>query len=355
MSLDPEGEKVLLQVYRLGALSLDQMTRLMFMGDRERCYRKIAAMSDGGWLKSFSMSRDKRERFVTLTTQGAAFVVDWLRSDPRNPKYIPPKRERAIKVIMGNEFYVRAVECGLPEGVCLSRREALARYAMDPQKVPLSWFLEAGEARYAIYVPSTVRFREPLRKSLLEFPKRVGVSHVLVQATVPRWRADRKAFLEDAPTGDFHVINYTHLPLLVESLRNPQGGLDLLKERLRVVAPGGRIYPSRDLMLPPWVLERRTRFLMGDMRLENVGLGARLLTHTQESLKSQGYEGVILLVSTVQQAKEWAKLLGMRDWYWFIVQSDAPEECLWRVKDGTLRRVHVKPKGGVAKDVVQSA
>lgn len=271
-------------------------------------------------------------------------VVEWLSSDARDPRYIPPKRERAIKWLKANEVYVRAIEHGLPESVCLSRREALAKYQLNHRVVPLVWLFELKETKYATYVPWTARFRTPLRKAIMAMPPEMVTAHVLVQSSAPKRREDRKEFLNDSPSASFHVIDYTHLPLLVESLRNPHAGLDLLKERLRVVAPGGRIHASRDPMLPPWVLERKTRFLMGDMRLENVGLGARLLTHTHESLKAQGYEGVILLASTVQQAKEWAKLLGMRDWYWFIVQSDDPEGCLWRVKGGVLRRVRVKSK-----------
>lgn len=356
MGFELDSEQLLFQIHRLEAVSMSQLARLVCGGDQERCYRKVESLVDRGLLKTTPMARDKRERYVTLTTQGAAMVVEWLSSDTRNPRYIPPKRDRAIKMLAANEVYARAVEAGLPENVCLSRREALTKHQLDHRVVPLVWLFELGEARYAIYVPWTARFRTPLRKAIMAVPSEMATAHILVRPSVPKRREDRGEFLKDSPAANFHVIDYAHLPLLVESLRNPHAGLDLLKERLRVVAPGGRIYPSRDPMLPPWVLERKTRFVLGDMRLENVGLGARLLTHTQESLKAQGHEGVILLVSTVQQAKEWAKLLGMRDWIWFIVQSDALEECLWRVKGGVLRRVRFKTK--VAKEgghVVQTA
>ncbi|MHB8928959.1 MAG: hypothetical protein ACYC9Q_15205, partial [Bacillota bacterium] len=320
-------EDLLQELYNLRALTLNQVARLMFDGDERAAYEAARVLREKKLVWVRPVPADKRERYVSIKTA----TVDGYDIDPDGRKYVVPRARTVPRLLTVNEVYVQAVTAGIPRSVLIPRHEAFKRFDLKEPKLPLAWVIEVGARRYAMYTDHRKQYRDDLEKYVGKIPGGTFTGHLLFHSSPVFARRDRKRFLGESPALNFHVLTYEDMPAVKGLLLSPDGWLETLRKRLAVIAPGTRIVPSPDPRAD-WAMERRTKTFLADLRLGNVGTAAALNTFTDMELRQKNYEGVLYLVKDVKQAKEWGRLLGWREWHWFVAESEPVERCLFRVR-----------------------
>ncbi|MHB8928945.1 MAG: hypothetical protein ACYC9Q_15105 [Bacillota bacterium] len=334
-----DRESLLQELYNLRAVTLDQSARLWFDGNRDETYEAVDKLKKDELVVTRRLPKDNRVRYVCARP----LAVDGYMLDTDDRKYVLPDFKLGPKLVAANELYVRAVEAGIPRTVLVPRHQCYARFKLPDVGLPLRWLLELGEKRYAVYSSKDTRYPRGFNKQVAHIPGGTFTGHLAFHANPANIRRETHRFLKDCPSVNFHVLTYEDMPAVKGLLLSPDAWLETLRKRLAIIAPGARIVPSPDPRAD-WVMERRTKTFLVDLRLGNVGMAAALNTFTDMELRQKNYEGVLYLVKDIKQAKEWGRLLGWREWHWFVAESEPVERCLFRVRNQALQPVVVQAK-----------
>lgn len=337
-------DDLLQELYNLRALTLNQIARLRFDGDEEAAYSAVRTLREKRLVLVRALPSDKRVRYVCVKTA----TVDNYEIDPDGRKYVVPRTKSGPRLLAVNEVYVQAITAGIPRSVLIPRHEAFKRFGLKEPQIPLAWAIEVGPRRYAVYANHRKQYRDGLEKQLGKITGGTFTGHLLFHSNPIFAKRDRKRFLKTAPALNFHVLTYEDMPAVKGLLLSPDGWLETLRKRLAVIAPGTRIVPSPDPRAD-WVMERKAKTFLADLRLGNVGMAAALNTFTDMELRQKNYEGALFLVKDVKQGKEWARLLGWREWHWFVAESEPVERCLFRVRNQALVMVQPKAPAGSSR------
>lgn len=280
-------------------------------GDRIRAWREAAKLIDAGLVRAAPHPGDGRRRCLVLTARGARELG------------VEVGAHRVIKsaqlgwLILRSRLYLRLLEVGFAPENILGRKEALERYRLEPQETYLAWVL-AQPGLYCFYVPWPNGYGAKVYRSVNNAEGK-GVwfeGHVLVHENLDSWRYDRRRFLRNCPPGRFFLFRYDHLKMLGVSPN------DMVKEvggLFRAIAPGGTLARAPIGCPLPLVYTRRGSMLVGDMRLDDISLAARVAGLTGDMVG--GWNGVTLVMRDEAHAADWAKFFGSRSWLWYLAAS----------------------------------
>lgn len=307
-----EVEDVLATLREVLVMDIEDYRDIYCEGDKYKASREIKKMVEEGIVRTAAHPEDGRKRCMILTMKGARE----LGLDVETSRQVI-KKEQLGWGIAKSKLYLRLGQAGIPLTKVLSRKEALEKYRLRPNETILAWVLEEP-GPYVLYVPWKTRYKSRILQSInkTEGQTKVFRGHILVHEMKERWRQDRRRFLNDSPAGQFYLMTYEHLGLLK---KGPGEMMREVEEMFQIIAPGGRLkatFPGSPLDM---AYERKGEMLVGDMRMEDITLAARVMNLTQERI--EGYNGVTLVMRDEAQAKDWAKIFGGRSRLWYLTEN----------------------------------
>jgi DNA-binding MarR family transcriptional regulator len=323
-------EQIVLELLaRHKALTLDNLAELVFDSDIKACYQTVRGLVQKRLILARKNPQDQRRRYVLLSKKGIQIAPEHLRGGLMSAY---ANRRRAEYETEINEIYVAALKAGIPASLILDRDDALKVLGILPAESPIAWLMGADSARYAVYL------RKPEKRSFLL--SGIKETHGKVAGHVVFYRdvdlsKDRRWFIDQVLPGDVHLFRLEDMPSFVRLLRDPSGWIDVFKESLEILSPGGRIYPAPSGCPLEWMWDKRGNpLLIGDLTTGNVALAARVKELRLDYMqRSRWGDGVLLLVYDGKDAAVWAKLLGYRPWVWFL-SLDGP--ALYRCVGGNV-------------------
>lgn len=293
-------------------MDLEDYRDIYCEGDKFKASREIKKLVEEGVVRTAAHPEDGRKRCMILTMKGARE----LGLDVETSRQVI-KKEQLGWGIAKSKLYLRIGQAGIPSNKVLTRKEALEKYNLRANETILAWVIEEP-GPYALYVPSKTRYKGRILQSInkTEGQTKVFRGHILVHETNERWRQDRRRFLNDSPAGQFYLMTYEHLGLLK---KGPEEMKKEVREMFQAIAPGGKLEHT----MPGSPLEmayiRKGEMLVGDMRMEDITLAARVLNLTNERLEK--YNGVTLVMRDEAQVKEWAKVFGCWNKLWYLTET----------------------------------
>ncbi|WP_157109859.1 hypothetical protein [Thermanaeromonas toyohensis] len=280
-------------------------------GDRVRAWRETSKLIEAGIVRAAGHPGDGRKRCLVLTAKGARELG------------VEVSAHRVIRssqlgwFILRSRLYVRLLKAGFAPEAILGRKEALEKYRLDPQETYLAWVI-ADPGPYCLYVPWPTGYGSKVYRSVNNTEGR-GIwfeGHVLVHDTLESWRYDRRRFLRNCPPGRFLLLRYDQLGELKVAPGERTRDVGILFE---AIAPGGRLTRAPIGTPLPLVYTRRGSMLVGDMRLDDISLAARVIALTGEMVG--GWNGVTLVMRDEAHAADWARFFGNRRWLWYLTAS----------------------------------
>lgn len=280
-------------------------------GDRVRAWREASRLIEAGMVRATGHPGDGRKRCLVLTAKGARELG------------VEVGAHRVIRssqlewFILRSRLYLRLLKAGFAPESIMGRKQVLERYRLDPQETYVAWVI-VDPGPYCLYVPWPTGYGAKVYRSVnnMEGRSLVFEAHVLVHERLENWRYDRKRFLRNCPPGRFLLLRYDQLGELKVP---PQERLREVGVLFETIAPGGRLTRAPIGAPLPLVYTRRGSMLVGDMRLDDVSLAARVVGLTQEMVG--GWNGITLVIRDEAHAGDWARLFGNRRWLWYLTAS----------------------------------
>jgi len=280
-------------------------------GDKVRAWREASRLIEEGVLRAAAHPDDGRKRCLVLTAKGARELG------------VEVGAHRVIKssqlewLILRSRLYVRLLTAGFRAESILGRKEALEKYGLEPQESYLAWVItEPGP--YCLYVPWPSGYGAKVYRSVNNSEAK-GVwfeAHILVHESAESWRYDRRRFVRNCPPGRFLLLRSDQVG---ELKALPAARVKEVEALFKAIAPGGNLTRAPIGSPLPLVYTRRGSMLVGDMRLDDISLAARVIGLTREMVG--GWNGVTLGVRDEAHAADWARLFGDRNWLWYLVAS----------------------------------
>lgn len=297
---------------KLLVIDIEDYREIFCEGDKYRAARELKRLTESGLVRAAAHPDDGRKRCLVLTLKGAREVG----LDVETSRQVIKKGQLGWGIAK-SKLYFRIGQAGIPANNLLSRKEALEKYNLSPNKTALSWVIEEP-GPYILYVPWKARYKAGISRSINQTEEKTPIfkGHVLVHETMERWRQDRRRFLYDPPPGQFYLLTYEHLYLLNKT---PAERREEVGQIFQAIAPGGKLVRTPPGAPLEMAYNRKGEMLVGDMRMEDITLAARVLNLTNDRL--QGWNGVTLVMRDESQIKEWARLFGRRDKFWYITES----------------------------------
>jgi len=305
-------EELMAVLKKVLVMDIEDYRDIYCEGDKYKASREIKKLVEEGVVRTAAHPEDGRKRCMILTLKGARE----LGLDVETSRQVI-KKERLGWGIAKSKLYLRIGQAGIPLTRVLSRKEALERYKLRANETIMAWVIEEP-GPYVLYVPWKTRYKSRILQSInkTEGQAKVFRGHILVHETKERWRNDCRRFLNNSPAGQFYLMTYKHLELLK---KGPGEMMREIEEMFRIIAPGGRLKATLPGTPLDMAYERKGEMLVGDMRMEDITLAARVMNLTVERL--QGYNGVTLVMRDEAQVKEWAKVFGGRNKLWYLAET----------------------------------
>ncbi|MGI9951275.1 hypothetical protein V3F56_02845 [Moorellaceae bacterium AZ2] len=332
-----EAQRLLDWLRVVGVVDFSDFRDVICEGDRVKAWREAAGLIEAGLVRSAGHPDDARKRCLILTAKGARE----LGIEVGGNRVI---RSSQLKwFILRSRLYIQLLLAGFEPRTILGRKEALQKYGLEPQDTYLAWVvLEPGP--HCLYVPWPSGYGAKVYRSVnnAEGKTVVFAGHVLVHETRENWRYDRRRFLRNCPPGRFLLLCYDQLAELRISQRDRIGKLWALFVAL---APGGKLSRAPLGAPLPLVYTRRGSMLVGDMRLDDISLAARVAALTGDMLG--GWNGVTLVMRDEAHVADWVKFFGDRSWLWYLAASTC---SLYRYSGKRLIRVGGKRHERTARE-----
>ncbi|MGI9862924.1 hypothetical protein SDD30_16220 [Moorella naiadis] len=305
-------EELMTVLKKVLVMDVEDYREMYCEGDKFKASREIKKLVEEGIVRTAGHPEDGRKRCMILTMKGARE----LGLDVETSRQVI-KKEQLGWGIAKSKLYFRIGQAGIPANNLLSRKDALEKYNLRANETILAWVIEEP-GPYALYVPWKTRYKGWIMQSInkTEGQTKVFKGHILVHETKERWRQDRRRFLNGSPAGQFYLMTYEHLGLMK---KGPGEMMREVEEMFQAIAPGGELKAALPGTPLDMVYERRGEMLVGDMRMEDITLAARVLNLTNERLR--GYNGVTLVMRDEAQVKEWARVFGCWNKLWYLAET----------------------------------
>ena len=338
-----EWLKVLSELARAEAMTLQQMARSFFVGAPQRCYRTVQGLEEAGLVLVKPNPLNPREKCVLPSQRGLDVVRPGVVG-----RSLSARRGQAglVHCILASELRCRLLEHGLPSGSIMRRQEALAALGVQPYHLPIVGLVEVGGRRWALYVRGSRTYRF-LAGGIRRLSSTAVAGHLVFYADRKLYGADltRMTEREAVPSAGFHVyLIESEFEAAVEMIRNPAGWLTVVEERMEAIAPGGRLVKAPRGCPADWLWDRgRNKALLLDLTGNNVHTAALMRNMSLESIRPWG-SAAVFLVRDKRHAERWARLLGYHSWQFVMLKDRPPESSLFRLSGDAPHLVPYTPK-----------
>lgn len=340
MRLQLSDERLALtHLVRYKALTLSQLGVLLERTDDE-VYALVKDLKEEGWIVVRPKPNDRRERYIVLSHAGEEKVrLEGLyRSIKPVAYYRGDKVERRLAT---NEVLVQLLKHGVPLEAILAREEALKALNLRPEQAAISWMLDFGSRKYAIYMrfPNIKRRIEETVNAL--GPQKID-GHLIFYESGERLQKERTGYVRSNPPAKNYILVDMEQDLkeLTDWLRAPHEWVQQTKKAMDLLSPGGRITQAPYLEKTAWVWEKRERVLLVNLLIKNVGIAALMQRSSPIEMRKEGWGSyVMFLVPSYRDAETWARLMGWREWHWFVVADGLR---VYRVREEMLHPVPPK-------------
>jgi len=292
--------KLLMDLYRYTALTIDQIREKYFPESRHYVHRKLSVLRKRGLIESGPYLMDDGKRVgkcVFITQKGIATLMDygWLQEE--DLKLAPRPREldhnQLLRLVKLNELDVALKWTGWK---WYSSRETKKRYNLN-RGARLAGMLRYGHACYGVYY-----FAEKIDQSEINHLKSeiqthvlTGIDHVLLLTDGEEaGHLFYRHFHEDpCQTKALHILPYKRTFDILRLMDDPMGIADIAKKALQV----DRLSETKDVSFARYTcVWRGYNWYVAEYLTINAVVKHYAKQYTVDEARRHGGKGVILLV-----------------------------------------------------------
>ncbi|KXG74866.1 hypothetical protein AN618_21580 [Fervidicola ferrireducens] len=335
-----EKEEILKGLERYKAMTIEQVIDVILGGEARRGYYLVDRLRKEKMVRVERVPWDAKKKYAVLTRRGAEEVKG--RSNIKTHEYYV-KREELEEILKANEIFRITKKVGVDE--IIGRREALEELKIPANKSSVKWMVDVCGRRYAIYIRDKWG-KEMAEKGMLNSMGK-DMGHIVVYEKREYYNADRRDWLTNMPAAKLYLVMIEEMGEMLRMLKEQEVVWRENVGKLKVHVGSGELVKLKDAPVRYAWEKNGKRMLLSDVTDGNVHEPAMLMKRTKEELKERwGAEGVVFFVRGVKEARVWGRLLGYKEFHYFLAKDEGD---LYRALGG---KVVLMRKGGDSDQVV---